>query len=339
VSDFLRSKRQAGIVVVVLAAVLCLAVARRNATQAAESLGTDGKILPVSVLLNGQNMNNGCPQLLRDRQGSLWCAWVSARQRDPLAAQNWAKYEEGDMIVLRARRNGQWSEPVTLNTNFGVNFAPVMAEDRDGAIYAVWSSRRHGEDGVWWRRVGPDLRLGNEVRVPPAGRLEGHPAVVTSEDGRVWLALQSWRNGSSDIVFYALERDGWQRLADAAATPDPEYRPRLAAGPGGAVWCAWDVYRAGRYRVMVRRYDPGAGAWGGAEEVPGDGVLDTYAPDLAVEDTGRVWVVYARNEAEETAWGLRGPKPKPGPWPTVRIAVRDRGGWVHPQPVPGQAPG
>src|SRR6266480_311869 len=103
-------------------------------------------------------------------------------------------------------------------------------------------------------------------------------------------------------------------MLDASDTKDPEFRPRLAAAING------------KYCVMVRRFDPAAGAWGAPEAVPGDGRLDAYAPDLAVDREGRVWVTYARNEAEEHLWGLRGAKTGETPRPTVRLAVREPSG-------------
>jgi hypothetical protein len=216
----------------------------------------------------------------------------------------------------------------------------VLAEDAAENIIAVWASRREGADGIWWRRAGRDLSVGNEMRVPPAGKLETLPSLATARDGKIWLAFQSFRNSSSDIVFYGLEGSGWQRMADPADTPDSEYRPRLAAGPDGAIWCAWDAYSKGKYRVMLRRYDPRSGAWGAAEPVPGDAGLDAYAPDLAVDAKGRVWVAYARNEVAEHDWGLRGSKNGGPPKPTTRLAVRDAsGGWSYVEPLSGKDPG
>jgi len=319
-----------------LMAVFCLAVLRRGTAQAPPELTTDGAISAISVPENDQPVNNGYPSLIQDRFGNLWCAWVSARLRDPEVK---GPYQEGDMIVIRKRHGETWSEAVILNTNFGVNLAPVLAQDPGGEIIAVWSSRRGGEDGIWWRRVRQDLSLGSEGRVPPAGRLEASPALAVTPDGTIWLAFQSYRNGSSDIVFYRFAGSGWQRMPDVADSSAPEFRPRLAGAPDGAVWCAWDVFEKGKYRVMVRRFDPRSASWNAPELVPGDGPLDGYAPDIDADGEGRVWVTYARNEVEEAAWGLRGPKPGVAPRPTVRLVVRDKSGWSYPEPVAGGGPG
>ncbi len=335
-----RSWRVLAVTAALSGVLIWLGLARGGSTQAPPRLVTDGEIAAVSVTESGNTVNNGYPSLVRDRQGNLWCAWISARQRDPLTRRQNVPYEEGDMVVLRARRADKWSDAVILNTNFGVNFAPVLAPDGAGNILAVWGSRRDGVDGIWWRRVGPDLSLGSELRVDPAGTLETLPSVAAGPDGAVWLAFQSFRGGSSNIVFYGLKGSGWQRLADAADGPDPEYRPRLAMAPDGGVWCVWDAYSRGKYSVLARRYDPRSGTWGASEAVPGDGRLDAYAPDLAVDGKGRLWVVYARNEVEEPAYGLRGTQSGGVPRPTTRLAVREpSGAWSAVAPLSGQQPG
>ncbi len=321
------------------ASAALLVSVRRAATQPTAALETVGRISPISVPVQGQGVNNGYPSLLRDHQGNLWCAWVSARQRDAFQSYRADRYEEGDMILLRARKGDSWSDPLILNTNFGVNFEPVLAEDGNGDILAVWSSRRNGEYGLYSRRIGQDLSLGSELRIVPSGKLEGHPSLATDRRGRVWMAAQSFQNGSSDIVFYAREGSGWRRMPDAADSRDPEFRPRLRAAPNGRLWCAWDAYSGGKYRVMVRSFDPEANSWGAPEAVPGDGRLDAYAPDLGIDPAGRVWVTYARNEVEQAAWGLRGPNAGASPRPTVRLVVRDRTAWSYPPPVSSGTPG
>jgi hypothetical protein len=299
-------------------------------------LATVGQIHMLSFPVDDQLVNNGYPSLFMDSRGMLWCAWVSTRLANPGAPNPGITYQEGDDVVARVRRQGQWSEPLRLNTNFGVNFEPVIGEDGAGNIHVVWSSRRGNEYALYSRRVGADLSLGSEIQVLPSGQFEGHPSLAADNKGRLWLTAHSFRQGSSDIVLRVLDGSGWRYAPDAAATADPEFRPRLALAPDGGLWCAWDAYSDGKYRVWTRRFDTGREVWGSAETVPGDGALDAYAPDLAVDSGGRLWVAYARNEVELPAWGLRGPKPGGPPRPTTRIAVRDASGWTFPMPTGGK---
>ena len=295
------------------------------------ALATAGEIRMVSKLVQRQGMNHGFPDLFRDSRGNLWCAFVSARQRDPLRPYSFANYEEGDFIVVRRKTGGEWSDELVVSDYFGVNFQPVIAESANGDIVVVWTGRRRGRFALYSRRIGRDLSLGSETEILTAGQLEGEPAVVADAGGRILLAAESYRRNSMDIVSYVLEGSGWRQLPDVSSSAAPEFRPRLAKGPAGEIYCAWDAYEDGRYRVKLSRYDGGAQKWGQAEEVPGRPLLDAYAPDPAVDGAGRVWIVHARNELENPDYGLRGSQPGGSPKPTVRLIAREPGGrWAYP---------
>src|SRR5512144_1972186 len=97
-----RSWRVFAVMAALFGGLIWLSAARRDSAQAPPRLVTDGSIAVVSVAENGNPVNNGYPSLIRDRQDNLWCAWISARQRDPLTRRQNVPYEEGDMVVLRA---------------------------------------------------------------------------------------------------------------------------------------------------------------------------------------------------------------------------------------------
>src|SRR5215469_7626383 len=87
----------ASITLTLLGGITWFAVARRGSAQAPARLATAGALEVVSVNENGNPVNNGYPNLIRDRRGDLWCAWVSARTREPLVRRQNVPYEEGDM--------------------------------------------------------------------------------------------------------------------------------------------------------------------------------------------------------------------------------------------------
>ena len=261
------------------------------------------------------------------------------RARDPLLPHDHNNYAESDTILVRKKTAEGWSGPVIVSDYFGVNYQPVLAEDSRGNIIAVWTSRRGGKYALHWRRVGQNLSLGSELKILPAGKLESDPAILSDSQGKLWLAAQSYRRGSMDIVFYAFEGSGWRQMPAAAATPAPEFRPKLAVGRGGSIWAVWDVYENGKYRVKLSRFDTAAKRWDPPRNVPGDGRLDAYAPDVTVDSGGRVWVACARSSVEEAAYGLRGPKEGRAPLPTIRLVVWDDESWSHPSALIGEEPG
>jgi len=304
------------------------------------ALTTIGPIQEVSEPLYGQSFNHGFPALAQGDDGDLWAAFVSARPKTTPGPQSWSDYTEGDRILVRRKQGDKWSPSVALTDDFSVNFDPAIAENADGDLIVVWASRRNDEFALYWRRVGKNLSLGTEQRILPVGTLETEPELLRDASGRLYLAAQSYRRNSMDLVFYTFENGGWRTLPAIAETPDNEFRPNLALAPDGAVWAVWDAYADGKYRVRTARYDPAANRWGEARQVPGDGgLLDAYAPDLGVDSKGRLWVAYARNESRDAVYGRRGFIDGGAPRATIRMVVRDTdGSWKYPavsKPSPG----
>ncbi len=322
-----------------LAAVFLAAFLLSPGEAQGPALTTTGELEPISLAHHGQTFNHGFPSITRDSDGAYWTAYVSARPKQTPGPQGWSDYTEGDFIVVRRRRGGrqggdqggEWSDEVVVTEGFTVNFDPQIAEDAAGNLIVAWAGRRDGEFALYSRRVGKDLSLGTEIKILPVGKLETEPELLRDESGRLWLAAQSHRGGSVDIIFYTLEGSGWRRMPDVSSAPADEFRPNLAVGPDGAVWCTWDAYEDGKYRVKLARFDRQENRWGPAWDVPGDTLLDAYAPDLGVDSKGRVWVAYARNEAVEAVYGRRGFMNGSAPRATIRTVVRDTDGeWKYP---------
>ena len=64
---------------------------------------------------------------------------------------------------------------------------------------------------------GPDV---NAVLTDPNVKFETLPSMVAAKSGKLWLAFQTFHNGSADSACYGMEGSGWQRMPDPAATPD-----------------------------------------------------------------------------------------------------------------------
>lgn len=319
------------VVPVLLAGVFAAAFLLSPSGAQEGALTTVGEIEPVSLPVYGQTFNHGYPAITEAGDGSLWVAYVTARPKLTPGPQQHEGYDEGDHIVVRRKKDGDWSEAVMLTGGWDVNFDPQIAEDASGNLFVVWVSRRGGEFALYSRRVGPDLSLGSEIKILPVGELETEPELLRDETGRLWLAAQSRGRTSLDLIFYTLEGSGWRRIPNVSSTPHDEFRPNLALAPDGSIWCAWDTYEDGKYRVKISRYDRRANRWGEAWEVPGDSIRDGYAPDVGVDRDGRVWVTYARNEAVEAVYGRRGFVDGGAPRASVRAVVRDTDGeWKYP---------
>ncbi len=67
--------------------------------------------------------------------------------------------------------------------------------------------------------------------------------------------------------------------------------PAIAAAPDGSVWCAWLSFDGAADTVALRRFS--AGKWSYIHWVPNTSG-DTWLPQVALDRSGRVWVVWSQ---------------------------------------------
>jgi NAD(P)-dependent dehydrogenase (short-subunit alcohol dehydrogenase family) len=121
-------------------------------------------------------------------------------------------------------------------------------------------------------------------------------------------------------------------VRDVTATAE-DWAVMLETDVLGAAFCVKyaeePMRRAGggaeRYRVYLRQY--GRGNWGAIREAPDPEDADVYAPRIAIDPRGRVWMAYAQNPGATPEWGLRGFRGGCGPRPLIRSAVFDGSAW------------
>jgi hypothetical protein len=86
----------------------------------------------------------------------------------------------------------------------------------------------------------------------------------------------SWAQITSTAVGHQFRQDDW---------------PSIAAAPDGSLWIAWLSFVGDRDDVVIRHYS--GGKWGNLQWVPGTSG-DSFLPQVAVDASNRVWVVWSQ---------------------------------------------
>ena len=183
--------------------------------------------------------------------------------------------------------------------------APCGALDREGRLTVVWTQLA-GERAQLFA-----ARLEGEAFTAPVALTTGplpnlHPAIARAQDGRLWLAWESFvagtapdSPGSIDVVAAPLGTGaGGLELGALARVGDGPYsdlEPALAAD-GGALAIAWSRHGGREYDVLVRRLDPATGALAAPIDVSLDGSSDDVHPALCAAGDGTLGIAWDRLE-------------------------------------------
>ena len=214
--------------------------------------------------------------------------------------------------------------PTTLDLTAGRtdNDYPVLSAGADGGMWVSWISYSEERDEVWLARHDGERWL-EPVRVSPepyadnfrtavAVARDGAPVVVwsgKSPDGTWGLYARSYSSGALSEV---------SNLADAG----PNLYHQAVVDSAGDVHVAWQAFRGRVARILHARWD--GADWSSESVVSSSGDSDNWAPAVAADSKGNVWIGwdgYADGNFDVYVRRLRAD----GRWDEVRQITRSVG--------------
>ncbi len=262
------------------------------------------------------------PAACYDRNGYLWVAYISYTVKDesrridqPQLKEQPANFkafftpEFGDQLCVMYYHSGRWSKPTAVTGDKEDLVRCAITADGAGGIWVAYSANRQGNFDIYARRLDlntpeavghPAPNLGQEQRVTTASAPDLTPVMCTDQNGKVWLACQSWNDkGSSRVSVFNYGEDKWSSfitLPFPGKDGENAWHPALAAGPDGKVAVAYDVYRQGDYDVELAVIADKKTTFHPIAESP----KFEARPALAYDPRGRLWIAY---EEGPDKWG------------------------------------
>jgi lysophospholipase L1-like esterase len=176
--------------------------------------------------------------------------------------------------------------------------------DTQGIPWAVWEVRRSSDSDIYFsRRTEEAWEPAQPVSADP-GLWEESPSLAFAPDGTAWVAWAvSTAEDEVGILVSRWEGNTWSTPVPVLGTSALSGRqPTLAAGPNGDLWLAWIGHDGTDREVYVSHWDGatgGAVVWSAPQRVGEDDTdplaYDTF-PQLAVDDSGEVWLVWVSYE-------------------------------------------
>ncbi|HEY1381744.1 MAG TPA: hypothetical protein VGF55_33405, partial [Gemmataceae bacterium] len=249
------------------------------------------------------------PAAAYDPDGTLWVAYVSYALKEegrrveqaplkepPADFRAFDTPEFRDQVLVKAFRDGKWSDPVAITgPSEDVARCAIAAQD-DGAVWVAYAANRGGKQTVHFARVG---KAGAEATTPvphDAGPFFS-PALCTAADGKLRLAGMGWGRDAFGIVTGDMKGGKIASVIQTYGGSGPNsWNPAVAAGPGGKVAVAYDLYYEGDYDVRVVVFDGG----NSSEHVIAATSKFEARPSVAYDAKGRLWVAYEEGPEQ---WG------------------------------------
>ncbi len=187
-------------------------------------------------------------------------------------------------------------EPATISGEVADVVRPRAATTADGTVWVVWASRPiEGAEGTRvWAAAHRDGVWGEPEQVGLGETPAFNAELAAHADGSLELVWQGRVEGRFGVQARRRGpgRDGTWGPATLVTegVVDNVWDPTVVALAGGAAAYAWSEYRAGAYRVVVRRRDAAGTLEPGVDVTSGT----DYAlhPSLAVTADGQLWCAF-----------------------------------------------
>ena len=244
--------------------------------------------------------------------GTLWLAYISYTLKDENRRFNYMQIKEqpkdfkafytpefGDQLFVKSYKGGKWSEPIAVTDPKQDLVRCAIAVEGNGNVVVAYSANREGNYDIYARPIEEGRKLGTEQRLTKQPGPDLGPVMCTDQAGNVHLAYQSWNEkGSATIALLSCHNGKWEDgpTLPGAKVGENRWCPALAAGPGGQVAVAYDVYKDGDYDVHVAVIN--------GKDVKDYAVADSplfeARPSVVYDTQGRLWIAY---EEGPEKWG------------------------------------
>lgn len=170
----------------------------------------------------------------------------SSAAEGPPAYAVWAKPQPDQRTTLHyaAKHGGKWDEPKELAVEPGKHFTPVIAADRKGAVWIVWTEQKEKENILRYAVLrGGKTETGRVLREKNGGKKEQSyaPAIVIDPQDVPWIAWSGVTEGQmADIYVSSWLGGGWTEPTRAhEPNQTPDITPILGLRGGKDLWLSW----------------------------------------------------------------------------------------------------
>lgn len=163
---------------------------------------------------------------------------------EPLVHAVWARPADSQSTTLQyaVKKEGAWQAPTQLAVAAGLHLTPVIAADRQGAVWIVWIERQAEENVLRYAVLRKGKTETGRVISANAGQEQSYaPAIVIDQHDLPWIAWSSVQEGQlADVHVSHWLGTRWAkplRVHEPNKTPD--ITPLLGLRHGKQLWLSW----------------------------------------------------------------------------------------------------
>lgn len=273
----------------------------------------DGKTWGTPMDVTREASNVWRPTVAVDGNGTVWVIWSQT------VTGNWDLYARG--YDTKANR---WSDVRRVTTATGADINAVATTSRSGVVWIAWQQWDGNHFSIRVQALDKSGGTAHHPAIDAGGGNEWNPAIAADSKGGIYIAFDAYTSGNYNTYLWMLEEKTFPtgKIIPIATSPRFEARPSIAVDKQDRVWIAYEDADPNWGKDYGTR-------WEGRSGVPfyldrnivvrslrngqvrqttvdvGSLLVETMYPPsrrqrlsfprLAVDDKGKVWLLFRRH--------------------------------------------
>jgi len=190
----------------------------------------------------------------------------------------------------------EWSPDTRLTWDKSLDWAPSIAQAKDGRIWIVWHSFEIGTDldilykvynrsstFPWSLTKKLTTDLGNDMT----------PSIIATADGKIWVVWSSNRDGNFEIYHKVYDGSSWSPDTRLTANAGVDEFPSIMQDKDGDIWVVWSSNRDGNFEIYHKIYNHTRKEWHPEGLLISNPAMD-WDPSIMQAHDGKIWIAWTR---------------------------------------------
>lgn len=181
------------------------------------------------IQLTDNNVDDTRPGIIQLTNGTIMVLWQTY-------------ISESFNIVCRATTDGiSWSETTQLTTDSAHDSAPAVTQTKDGSTWVVWSSKRTGDDEIFYK-IYDGISWSNDTRLTYTTNSSNLcPAILQGVNEEILIFWASSIDNGTYNIYYKYSANGspWSESIEFAVSDYEDMWPATTQTRDTEIWVAW----------------------------------------------------------------------------------------------------
>jgi len=194
-----------------------------------------------------------------------------------------------------------WSNEIQLTNNTSDDLGPSFVQLMNGTFLVAWQSDRSGNHDIYFKTTSDGTSWSNATQLTSHSGFDKTPSVTQTEDGKIWVAWCSTRNGDYEVYCKTYDEPDWSDATRLTVSPNSDTNPSITETLDKGIWIFWvsteDAPNADADIYYKSSYDNGE-TWSESIQFTTDANEDSW-PCVGQTNDWRMWVVWTSNRGDQ----------------------------------------